>query len=428
MPELIIREDFRRLIPQLSEEEFDQLETNIIKDGILSPIVVWQNIIIDGHNRYEIAQKWDLLFEFTEKEFEDENDVKEWMILHQFGRRNLSNYQRSVLALQLENVIKAKAKDRQRLHGGTAPGRTLVQNSEQVIDEKPMERKTISQVAKVANVSHDTILKVKAIQEKAPDDILVKLEKDEISIHKAYETIVKDEKFQKLEEKKREISSILASQVLNNRPILTNTDCISYLSQFEDDSIDLVITDPPYSTDIDDIELFAEWVHIAMQKTKRSGRLYICIGAYPKEIMAYLDILLKQNKFIVDNPLIWTYRNTLGVTPKMKYNLNYQMILHLYSDNSVELDTSITNEMFSVQDINAPDGRLGNRYHTWQKPDELALRLIRHSTKEGDLVVDCFACTGTFPLMAAKLNRVARGCDISIENLNIANERGCIIQ
>jgi len=111
----------------------------------------------------------------------------------------------------------------------------------------------------------------------------------------------------------------------------------------------------------------------------------------------------------------------------MKYNLNYQVIWHLYSDQSKELDTSITNEMFSVQDINAPDGRIGNRLHTWQKPDELANRLIKHSTKKGDLVVDCFACTGTFLIAASKFDCIAKGCDIDAENLNIAKERGCTI-
>jgi len=140
-----------------------------------------------------------------------------------------------------------------------------------------------------------------------------------------------------------------------------------------------------------------------------------------------MNILLKQNKFIVDNPLIWSYKNTLGITPKMKYNLNYQMVLHLYSDKSQELDTSITNEMFNVMEINAPDGRLGNRYHTWQKPDELGMRLIKHSTKENDKILDCFACTGTFLLMAAKMNRQAMGCEINFENAKIAKERGCTI-
>ena len=233
--------------------------------------------------------------------------------------------------------------------------------------------------------------------------------------------------------KKKEIDetkqAYTESTKTDSPPVITIADCKEYLATFEDNSIDLLITDPPYMTDVDDIEAFAQsWLPLALQKVKPEGRAYICIGAYPKEVQAYFEILLNQDKFILDNPLIWTYRNTLGQTPKMKYNLNYQMVLHLYSKASAELDTNITKEMFSVQDINAPDGRQGNRLHTWQKPDELAKRLIRHSTKEDDIVVDCFACTGTFLLAAAAMGRKAVGCELNAENAAIAKQRGCDVK
>jgi len=79
-----------------------------------------------------------------------------------------------------------------------------------------------------------------------------------------------------------------------------------------------------------------------------------------------------------------------------------------------------------VQDISAPDGRQGDRYHAWQKPLDIADRFIRHSTKQGDTVLDPFACTGTFLIAAAKLGRIASGCDISAENITIAEGRGCL--
>lgn len=234
------------------------------------------------------------------------------------------------------------------------------------------------------------------------------------------------DKIDKLLEAKKKVIDNLKQDIKENVPDIYYKDCFDFLPTLKDNSFDLLITDPPYSTDVNDIYSFAkEWVNIALKKVKKTGRVYICTGAYPKEVQAYLDVLLSQKKFIVDNPLIWTYRNTLGRTPNMKYNLNYQVIFHLYSLDSPPLDTSITNEMFSVQDINAPDGRLGDRFHTWQKPDKLGERLIRHSSKAGDRILDCFACTGTFLLMAAKMNREAVGCDNSKENLQIAKERGC---
>ena len=423
MYNLEINEEFKKLIPPLSKEEYEQLETNCLNEGIREAILTWNGVIIDGHNRYEIAKRWNLDFQTKSKNFKDENAVREWMILNQFGRRNLSNYQRSVLALELEEVFKEKAKE--NLKAGAENFGKGTQISANPIEIKPIE--TRKELAKVANVSHDTIAKVKVIEAKAPEQLKEKLATGEVSINQVYQEIKKEEKQIQLEVKKKEYTEQSKSEIKSDIEI-TLTDAVTYLNSFEDNSIDLLITDPPYATDVEDIYSFTkEWIEVALKKVKKGGRAYICSGAYPNEIQAFLSVLISQDKFIVDNPLIWTYRNTLGVTPKMKYNLNYQLVWHLYSNESAELDTSITNEMFSVQDINAPDGRIGNRLHTWQKPDELANRLIRHGSKEGDLVVDCFACTGTFLIAAAKFNRIAKGCDISKDNLTIAKQRGCTI-
>ena len=115
---IVIREDFKKLIPELTGEEFKQLEANILSEGIRDPLVVWNGYLVDGHNRYTIATQHGLEYKMVSKEFKDGNAVKEWMILNQFGRRNLSNYQRSVLALQLEDVFREKAKENHVLNGG----------------------------------------------------------------------------------------------------------------------------------------------------------------------------------------------------------------------------------------------------------------------------------------------------------------------
>ena len=416
-----ILQELEILIPLLTSEEFKQLERNILEEGIRDPLVTWNGILVDGHNRYRIAQEHDINYVTVEKEFTDMNAVKEWMIYNQFGRRNLPTYERGKLALRLKDIFSQKAKDNLKIYGGNQYDAPCQKSDNiQKVDTK-------KELAKIANVSHDTINKIENIEAKASDEVKQKLSIGTMSINEAYKEIKKEEKQENLENKKKEYTEQYKTQI-KVVPEITCTDAVSYLKTFEDNSIDLLITDPPYATDIKDIKSFTkEWIEIALLKVKANGRIYICSGAYPEEIQAFTDVLLYQSKFIVDNPLIWTYRNTLGVTPKMKYNLNYQLIWHLYSNDSNELDTSITNEMFSVQDINAPDGRIGNRLHTWQKPDELANRLIRHGSKKGDLVVDCFACTATFLIAAAKFDRIAKGCDISEDNLEIAKQRGCTI-
>jgi hypothetical protein len=80
--------------------------------------------------------------------------------------------------------------------------------------------------------------------------------------------------------------------------------------------------------------------------------------------------------------------------------------------------------MFSAQVENAPDARIGNKLHPWQKPDDLAIKHIMQTTIEKDLVVDPFTCTGTFLIAASKLGRIGKGCDNNQANLDIAISRG----
>ena len=182
-----IKEEFKKLIPALTKEEYKQLENNCIAEGIREKILIWNGFIIDGHNRYEISLKWDLEIQTETKHFQDEEAVKEWMILNQFGRRNLSNYQRSVLALQLEEVFSKKAKENLKLSGGRG-----VKGKQISAEVKPIE--TRQELSKVANVSHDTIAKVKKIQAQASEEVKAKLSTGEVSINSAYQEIKKEEK------------------------------------------------------------------------------------------------------------------------------------------------------------------------------------------------------------------------------------------
>ena len=188
-----VKDEFKKLIPPLSAEEHTQLTLNICKEGIREPLILWNNYIIDGHNRYEIAKQFNLEYKTINKEFENEDEVKEWMILNQFGRRNLSAYQRSVLALELEDVFSIKAKENQGL-------RTDI--SAKLPKSKPID--TRKELSKVAQVGERTLGMVKKIQEKAPQEIKTKLSTGEISINAAYKEIKKEEKKEELKEKKEE--------------------------------------------------------------------------------------------------------------------------------------------------------------------------------------------------------------------------------
>jgi DNA modification methylase len=244
-------------------------------------------------------------------------------------------------------------------------------------------------------------------------------EKEILEIAHEIQSEKREIKKEHIQQRKEAIETTLKSEI-RNIPKVQCTTATDFLSSFDDNSIDLLITDPPYSTDVDDILAFAQsWLPAALKKVKDTGFAFVFIGAYPEEIIAYM------NTKIPTQMLVWEYKNTLGQNPKERYKLNYQSILFYRMKNSGDLNIDLTSEQWAVQSINAPDGRLGDRYHEWQKPIELAERLIRHTTNEGAAIIDPFCCTGTFLLAAAKLNRIANGCDISKENLEIAIKRGC---
>lgn len=226
-------------------------------------------------------------------------------------------------------------------------------------------------------------------------------------------------KTEKLMQRHDEYTKHSVESVKQAPPTIANADCLEWLQN--QPMADLLITDPPYSTDVEDIAAFAQsWLPLALSKVKPTGRAYVCIGAYPEELAAYMAAAMPKQV------LVWTYRNTLGPSPSHQYKLNWQAILYYQMPDADPLNCPIMLEQFSVQEINAPDGRLGDRYHAWQKPMQLADQFIRHSTKPGDRVIDPFACTGTFLLSAASKGRIASGCDISEDNIKIALERGCV--
>ena len=96
---LKIDPEFQGKIPPLTFEELNQLEANILRDGrIINPIIVWEGLIVDGHNRYTIAKKHpEIPFTVHEKEFASRYEAIIWICKNQLGRRNLTPEQKKYL-------------------------------------------------------------------------------------------------------------------------------------------------------------------------------------------------------------------------------------------------------------------------------------------------------------------------------------------
>ena len=190
---LRISEEFKSLIPPLTQDEYSQLEKNILNDGLREPISVWQNCIVDGHNRFEIAKKHGLDYEIINYAFNDKNEAMLWIIKNQFGRRNLTAYDRSLLALKMKPLIAEKARENQVNSGGAVPQKSA----------KPID--TRDELAKIASVSHDTIAKVEKIENHAEPEIVTLVKKGNISINQAAQAAALEP------EKQKEIAPLLES-------------------------------------------------------------------------------------------------------------------------------------------------------------------------------------------------------------------------
>ena len=93
MQDIIIDEEFRRLFPPLDEQQFCSLEDDILTYGCMNPLVLWNSILIDGHNRFNIVTKHNLPFNTISLEFNSRDEVIAFMIKVQIERRNLTPMQ-----------------------------------------------------------------------------------------------------------------------------------------------------------------------------------------------------------------------------------------------------------------------------------------------------------------------------------------------
>ena len=413
---LKIKEEFKKLIPALTSEEFKQLEQNCLDEGIREKIITWNGFIIDGHNRYEIATKHQLKFESESKEFKTENDVKEWMINNQFGRRNLSNYQRSVLALELESVFSARAKEKQKEAGGAV---------RQISDKAVVDTK--KEVAKVANVSHDTIAKVKVIEAKATPEVKAQLSTGEVSINQVYQEIKKEEK--KVEHTAKVLEARVETKVSDNI-ILGNS--LEILETLEDGCIDIILTDPPYGIDYvsnrsiydntitkrgllndgkdEAFDLLDKICEVLQRKTAENSHLYFFCSW---SVFSKFETIISKY-FTIKTPIVWDKGNK--GSGDLDNDWGNQTEIVIYCVKGKKLVNNRRGNLISV-----PRLHTSKMIHPTQKPNELIKQILEVSFTDGDFIVDPFMGSGSTVKVCNELKAKCLGIELDKEMFNIAN-------
>lgn len=147
---LKVDSEFQNKIPPLTADEFRQLEENILEDGeVYEPIITWNGVIVDGHNRWKIVQAHpEIPYKTREMDFPDRWAAFDWMYKKQLGRRNLTDEQRMLL---LGKMYEA----RKQSHGGqirgcSQNGDTVQRVSEQIAQEMGVGKNTVLRAEKFA--------------------------------------------------------------------------------------------------------------------------------------------------------------------------------------------------------------------------------------------------------------------------------------
>ena len=173
-------------MPVLTPEESEKLENSILQYGMLDPIKIWEEpdtgewIIIDGHNRYNILKKNNIEWHYWQDykimgELETREDVKQWMLEQQLGRRNLSDAEKYEIVQKFKSVFQKKAKENQSLGGkGLA-------NLPKVDTRKEM--------AKAIGVSEGTYRKLDTVMQSGNEELKQQLREKKVSTDKAYQEI-----------------------------------------------------------------------------------------------------------------------------------------------------------------------------------------------------------------------------------------------
>ncbi|MET1022841.1 MAG: plasmid replication/partition related protein [Pseudoxanthomonas sp.] len=183
---IVVNEDLKAYIDPLTADEYASLEQSILAEGCRDALVLWGEVLIDGHNRYGICQKHGLPFNTVQNtRFKSMDDVHLWMIDQHLGRRSVSDFQRGVLALRRRDILLERTRSTQ------APAEADAQDAgddaappwdTSAASAMPPTREELARAAKLSN---SQVAAIEKIQKQAAPEVIAAVRSGELSINAA---------------------------------------------------------------------------------------------------------------------------------------------------------------------------------------------------------------------------------------------------
>ena len=215
----VVLPEMAELLPPLSEEQLGALETDLLKNGCYTSIIVNEDlVVIDGHNRKSLCDKHGLPYQMLVFAFDDLLEAKQWALDTQKGRRNLDKWELGKIALKLKPELEARAKSNQSAAGGdkTDKGALLV-NSPKALP--PVN--TRKEMAQAVGIGDQTMGRIMQINEHAPAAVKEALDKKELSINQGYQIT---KQMEDLPEEQREQAAQEALDILRAKKEIQEKD------------------------------------------------------------------------------------------------------------------------------------------------------------------------------------------------------------
>jgi hypothetical protein len=182
--DIVVNEELKAYIDPLTPEEYEALERSLLAEGCRDALVLWGNVLVDGHNRYEICRKHGLPFQTVQHaRFGSIEDVYLWMIDHHLGRRSVSTFQRGVLALRKRELL-AERRSRETAAAAVQEAPAVDTPPPQpAAAPEPLDSREA--VAKAARLSSSQVLMIEKIHKQAAPEVVAAVKAGTISINAA---------------------------------------------------------------------------------------------------------------------------------------------------------------------------------------------------------------------------------------------------
>jgi len=184
---IVINEELKAYIDPLTPEEHEALERSILAEGCRDALVLWGDVLVDGHNRFGICSKHGLPFQTVQNpRFKSMDDVHLWMIDQHLGRRSVSDFQRGVLALRKKEIVAAKRA--QAIQEAPLPDAASTDSEPGAAAASysvPEALNSREAIARAARLSSSQVVMIEKIQKQAAPEVVAAVKAGEISINAA---------------------------------------------------------------------------------------------------------------------------------------------------------------------------------------------------------------------------------------------------